>query len=119
MFSNGNTFSIRTLKRLISEFKKWEVKLTNRSSLRLSITERVYHELQLILQEKEKALERLRLLNLVMENLKELEMDLNIWKGQNFYFSASRQMKRFQYSIHWWAEWTKLGKHLGVKANNE
>lgn len=119
MFSSGNTFSIRTLKRLIAEFKKWEVKLTNRSSLRLSITERVYLELQLILQEKEKALERMRLLNLVMENLKELEMDLNIWKGQNFYFSASRQMKRFQYSIHWWAEWTKLGKHFGVKANSE
>ena len=116
MFFNGNTINIRTLKRLIREFKKWGVKFTNKSSLRLTISERVYHELQLVLQEKEKALERLRVLNQAMECLKEIEIELNTWKSQNLYFSASRQMKRMHYSVIWWAEWTKLGKHLGVKA---
>ena len=84
--------------------------------MRLTISERVYHELQLVLQEKEKALERLRVLNQAMECLKEIEIELNTWKSQNLYFSASRQMKRMHYSVIWWAEWTKLGKHLGVKA---
>lgn len=116
MFSNDNPINIRSLKRLIDEFKKWGVKLTNKSSLRLTMSERVYHELQVILQEKEKSLDRLLLLNQAMESLKEIELELNTWKGQNLYFSSSRQMKRMQFSVHWWTEWTRLGKHLGVKA---
>jgi alpha-amylase/alpha-mannosidase (GH57 family) len=115
VFAQGAPFGITRLKNLIAEFKKWEVKLTHRSSLRLSISERVYQELQAILQEKEKALERMQRLNRVLECLKELETDFNFWKGQNLYFSASRQLTRLQFSVHWWAEWTKLGKHLGVQ----
>ncbi len=85
-FNNGN-LNIRELKRLASEFKKWGITLANAPNWQLTVSERIYSEIQRIEKDPEERLERLLNLNQVLKTLNDIGISINFWKSQNLYFS--------------------------------
>jgi hypothetical protein len=118
MFVNGGPLNIRELQHLSDEFEKWDVKLTNRSSLKLAIAERLYQEIKQVEIEGVIAVDRLHNLNRTLEILKKMPIELNIWKTQNLYFSLLLTLPKTNFPAQWHANWQHLGELLGIKVRS-
>ena len=114
-FANG-ALSIRDLKHLASERKRWSVKMTDESAFKLAVSERIFKELKRL---KVKAEEQEILENLinVLKVLDEMEKEVEFWKSQNLYFSLLKELKygeREFPSEKWRESFLDLGKMLKV-----
>lgn len=116
VFYNGNPLNIRELQHLAEEFQKWDIKITNRSTLRLTISERIYREIMAIEKAGIAAEERLQALNRSLEVLSTMPIDLNTWKSQNLYFSLAKTLPKSNFPLAWLQQWQRLGELLKVKA---
>lgn len=116
-FENG-MLNIRELRRLVNEFKRWHVKISDKSGLLLSAGERIFKEIQHMEIEGEGlSLQQLANLNIVMEMLKQLGLTLDFWKSQNLYFSILKSFKsgeRKFANAEWEAAFYRLGELLSV-----
>jgi len=107
---------IRELQRLENELDKWEIKLLDPKSFTLAAGERIFYEIRKIAY-AQVALEHLTMLNTILETLNTIELDLDVWKSQNLYFSMLKEFrsgKRQYLSDEWKAAFLKLGKLLKV-----
>jgi hypothetical protein len=74
--------------------------------------------------EEEKSLTVMETVRTILERLKEIEVDLNLWKAQNYYFSAAREVFPMmtrrstageEGAVRWVELFENLGLHLGVR----
>lgn len=108
--------SRRELRRLYAEFRRWEVRLSNRQAFRLVVEERIFQALQ-ELRVEEPELEHLQTLAAVLETINELELGMQYWKSQNLYFSMLQAFGRGEKvfpSAGWRAAFYRLGEQLSV-----
>ena len=76
---------IAELDRLKDEFSKWDLNITNQKALKLSVSERIFYELRKLALSNY-SFEQINVLNKIFSTLKEMKIDLDIWKSQNLYF---------------------------------
>ncbi|MFT4666759.1 MAG: alpha-amylase/alpha-mannosidase (GH57 family) [Polaribacter sp.] len=84
-FFTKDNLDIDNLKRLSKEIKKWKITLSNEDSFTLAASERIYYEIQKI-EHSEDPVEQVNKLTELLHILKEMNVDLNIWKSQNLFF---------------------------------
>ncbi len=119
-FSNGSFGNIRELRRLVEEFRKWNVRFSDEQSLSLSISERIYQEIKMLEEERGGSLSRSKLvhLNEVLESLRQLGIDPNAWKSQNYYFTLLDKYKLAELVIEdqqTLADFFQLGELLNIQ----
>jgi len=90
-FSNGAHHHIRELKRLAEEFKKWEIEITEEQSLLLVVSERIFHELRRM-QDGAFETDTLHRLNQILQILRDMGVDPEVWKSQNIYFTLLKKV---------------------------
>lgn len=115
-FMNGS-FDIRDLQQLVSEFKKWKVKLTDESSLLLAVSERIYTEVE-ALDTSDASLERLSRTIKIMEEVNAIDLKPNYWKSQNLYWSALKGLRKEKWAFanqEWEEAFYKMGNLLEMK----
>lgn len=110
-------FRIRELKRLAFEMKNWDLSITNESRLLLTISERIYREVK-VLEMPETPLRRLEKLIQVLEIIREMNIQPDIWKSQNKYFALVKGYKNGEWvfsSPEWQQAFFKLGGLLSFR----
>ena len=116
-FFEQEELSISEIERLKNELQKWKITISNPKTLTLAAEERIFKEIQQI-ELAQSDLKQLSSLNTVLENLQSMGVELNVWKGQNLYYSLLKEYKegKRRYADPRWEEAFKyLGKLLKVK----
>ncbi|MEL6866855.1 MAG: DUF3536 domain-containing protein, partial [Bacteroidota bacterium] len=111
--------SIRELQRLSSELEKWDVQLSNEESFMLAASERIFYEIRNVYL-NEVSIDQIKRLNTILQIIKKMGLELDIWKSQNFYFSKMQGYQRGDWvfaSEEWRTTFLKLGHLLGVKVD--
>lgn len=110
---------IRDLKRLVRELKKWNITLSDKASFKLAAEERLHYEMKKLVH-VDIPLENLRTTNTILSILQKIDIDLDIWKSQNLFFSTAKSFQKrereFQ-SEEWKAAFLSLGDLLSVKSS--
>ncbi len=117
-FFEQEELSIEEIERLKNELEKWNVSISNPKTLTLVAEERIFKEIQAIELAKSD-LKHLSSLNTVLENLQAMGVELNVWKGQNLYYSLLHEYKdgkRRYPDVRWEEAFKYLGKLLKVKS---
>ncbi len=116
-FFTENGLHIRRLRQLAEEFKKWEVIIEDPDALHLAISERLFEELQQGKVE-EGAIEPMEKVLTILQILRSMDIEPDIWKTQNLYFSI---LKKFQSGAKSFPDseferlFLELGRQLHVK----
>ncbi len=116
-YINHSNLSIREIKRLVSEFRKWKVKLQDENAFKLSASERVYREVEK-LASSEVSLKQLERIITILDMLEELNIHLDFWRSQNVYFSILQGYQNEEWvfaSPAWEKAFYKLGEKLRIK----
>ena len=110
LFENGN-LNIRELKRLVGEFRKWNIPLKPYPDFLLKLEERIFREVR-VLDDSAQMLQKLQNLIAALEVLEEASVRLDFWKSQNSYFHL---LKEFQSGTLTFpdAEWEQAFYRLG------
>ncbi|MFK7932981.1 MAG: DUF3536 domain-containing protein [Saprospiraceae bacterium] len=109
---------IRDLKRLIRELDKWNIQFSDRASFTLAAEKRLYYEMRK-LASVDIPLESLKTMTTILEIIQTIEIELDIWKSQNLYFStvkAFQKGKRRFVNDEWKETFMRLGELLSVKS---
>ncbi len=115
-FANGN-FNIRELRRLVDELLRWDVAITNESSLKLVISERIFREMKRI-ETSIVTLKDVENLIMVLEILESMPIVINAWKSQNVFYSMIEGYRKGAWvfaSKEWEEAFLRLGNLLRVK----
>lgn len=116
-FFEQGELDIKELKRLGIELRKWGIKLGNEQSFKLAAGERLFYELR-TLSSSNPPLEHIQMLNNILETLKSMGLEPDIWKSQNQYYHMMKGFKNGQWvfsSNEWREAFIELGKLLKVK----
>ncbi|HKK75536.1 MAG TPA: DUF3536 domain-containing protein [Saprospiraceae bacterium] len=116
-FKNGD-LNIRDLSVIAKDIDKWQVQITDRDGLSLEAGECIYRQLQFILAEGFDSTERTEQLNTIMEIIRGMGIEIDLWKSQNLFYSMLKTYNKLpanQKHRDWEADFFQLGKHLGVK----
>ena len=109
---------INELRRLASEIEKWNIKIENISSFKLSATERIFYEIS-ALSPQLASYKTIVQLNDIFEIIyRKMDIPLSVWKSQNRYYRILRsfQKKEAEYPNEAWKDaFFDLGRNLGVK----
>jgi len=116
-FFDSTILNIRELKRLAKELTKWEIDITHPQTLKLAAGERIFYEIQKL---EYIGVHEDQVLSLVeiLETLEKMDLDLDIWKSQNYYFSL---LKRFHNGMltfdnkAWKKAFLRLGELLNIR----
>ena len=115
-FENGR-LNIRELRRLYAEFRRWNIRLADEQAFKLTVSERVFNEIQQ-LDTNEADLERLQSLITILEMLESLNFNLDFWRSQNTYYSMLQGYQKEEWvfaSKEWEEAFIKLGRLLKVR----
>jgi hypothetical protein len=116
-FEKEARFNLREIQRLVSEFQKWNVRITHPDALHLRINEKVYQAIA-SLNTSEEGLQELSALNSVLECIDKLELAAEFWKSQNHYFFLLQKYRSIDWagiSDDWKAAFLRLGELIWVK----
>lgn len=119
-FFDATILNIRELKRLSKELNKWNLSIINPKTLRLSAGERLFYEMKK-LEHASIPQNQLQSLVDILEILQEMNLELDIWKSQNFYFSLLKKYQQEPNSFisdEWKVTFLKLGKLLNIRTPN-
>ncbi len=108
----------KELRKLASEMQKWNVTLADPSAFALAAGERIFLEIQ-NLKESDITLEQLQILNEIFDQLAKMNVEVDIWQSQNFYFYMMKGFKAGKWvfaSEDWQQAFQKLGDHLRIRA---
>lgn len=117
-FFGSEDLNIRDLGVIAKDIDKWQVKITDHEALSLDAGECIYKQLQQILAKGFDSTELIERLNKVMEIIRGMGIEINLWKSQNLYFSMLKTYHRLsedQKQTDWENEFFRLGTHLGVR----
>ena len=116
-FFHASIMHIRELKRLSKELTKWNLKIIHPKTLRLAAGERIFYEIQKLKHEGVPE-SQVQLLVEILETLEDMNLDLNIWKSQNYYFSLLKGFKKGKQHFvddDWKNAFLRLGKLLKIR----
>ncbi len=107
------------LRRLAKEIKKWDISIQNLPSFKLAASERIFYEIK-SLDLAEMSLKQLNLLNDIFEIINGMDIELDIWKGQNLYYNTLKGYQNGEWvfaSKEWKEAFLELGDNLKIKTN--
>lgn len=116
-FFTQDKLKVKVLGKLADEIQKWNIEIGNEASLKLAASERIFYEIQKIASASS-SVEHLQILNDIFETLSRLNIELDIWKSQNLYFSITKGFKNGNWEFSsdtWQDEFIKLGNHLKIQ----
>lgn len=117
-FTTNTRFNLREIQRLVNEFKKWKVRITQQDALHLRINEKVLMAIS-SLNTSEEGLHDLRLLNNVLKCIGKLELAAEFWRSQNHYFFLLQKYRSMSWegiSEEWKTAFLNLGELIRVKS---
>lgn len=82
LFNSEKPLDLREMDQLGGEFKKWDVALSRSRLLNLTISERLFREVNSLEIDKN-AEDRINSLNQIFEHLVQLGLEMDLWKIQN------------------------------------
>ncbi len=115
-FFEGSILHIRELKRLSKELTKWNFKIIPPQTLRLAAGERIFHEIQK-LEDEGVSESQVQSLVEILETLENMNLDLNIWKSQNYYYFLLKIFKNEERQFvnnSWKNTFLRLGALLNI-----
>ncbi len=116
-FFDSTILNIRELKRLAKELKRWNLQITHPQTLKLAAGERVFYEIKK-LEHVGVPESQVRALVEILETLNEMNLDLDIWKSQNSYFSLLKGFhighQEFVDEV-WKKTFLRLGELLNIR----
>lgn len=116
-FFSRSILKVSKLNQLIEEIKKWNLTITDTTSLKRTIEDRLFWEIQKHV-DPTTPVEELEHLIQIIDATQPLGIDLNFWQGQNIYFSTLKMLKNKQQvfpSKAWRRAFMALGERLKVK----
>lgn len=116
-FFDASILQIRELKRLSKELVKWNLKIIHPQTLRLAAGERIFYEIQK-LGHTGVPESQVQSLVEILETLEDMDLDLNIWKSQNYYFSLLKGFKKGKQQFvddAWKSAFLRLGELLNIR----
>ncbi len=116
-----NGLNIRRLVQLAEEFKKWDIQLHDPDRLHLVISERIFEELQND-QLEMGSIEALDKIINILQILRSIGIEPDIWRAQNYYFSLLKKYQNGEKSFPGRAfeqQFLELGNHLLVRTENK
>ncbi|MEO1711858.1 MAG: DUF3536 domain-containing protein, partial [Bacteroidota bacterium] len=118
-FGNGALKNVEELKRMSNELRKWNVQINDATSLKLSLSERLFRELQK-LEKGELTIADLNRLIETLEIINDMGLAPDIWKVQNKYYSAIQGYKSGKWVFankKWEKSFYRLGDLLHVRTD--
>lgn len=116
-FFKKEFLSLRDLRHLAEEVKKWNIRIVNENALRLAASERLHYEIRM-LRTGRVPTEEVKNLNAIVRVLVELGIQPDIWKSQNTYFSQMEDLRLGLWKVKdkaWLQEYYLLGQWLKVR----
>ena len=116
-FFDSTILNIRELKRLAKELTKWKLKITHPQTLKLAAGERIFYEIQK-LEYVGVPESQVKSLVEILEILEEMNLDLDIWKSQNYYFSLLKRFHNGELAFvneTWKKAFLRLGELLNIR----
>lgn len=115
-FFSKDILRIKEINNIKKEFNRWQLNITNKKALGLSASERLFYEMRKLEQNNYDIEDMERLVH-ILETLKEMEVEVNIWKSQNLYFSVLKRLENNEslFDNDKKKTFYKLGDKLGVK----
>ena len=116
-FFDASILHIRELKRLAKELNKWNLKIIHPQTLKLAAGERVFYEIQK-LEHAGVPESQIQSLVEILETVEEMNLDLNIWKSQNYYFPLLKSFKKGERHFvndGWKKAFLRLGQLLNIR----
>ncbi len=110
---------IAELQRLIKELERWEIPMSNEPSFKLAASERIAQEIGQLIAE-DSSPEKLQQLATIIQTLQKMDVQLDVWKCQNHFFSimeSFRSGEREFANEQWKSAFMELGKLLRIKVN--
>ncbi|MEM6724641.1 MAG: hypothetical protein AAF598_11415, partial [Bacteroidota bacterium] len=92
LFINAKPLDIREMNQLSGEFKKWDVALSRSRLLNLSISERMFKEVNALKVDGQTE-DRVNSLNQIFEHLVQLGLEMDLWKIQNSFIAFLEENK--------------------------
>lgn len=117
LFEQEN-LSLRELKHLAGEFKKWDISISSESKVKLVSSERIYKEMEKVYLDQA-TLEDIQRLNTFLKTLSEMGIKPDIWKSQNVFFSKMKGYKNQKWVFlndEWRDAFYELGRLLRVRS---
>ncbi len=116
-FLSQELLSIAELKRIVSEFKKWNVRLEDKKAMQLEVNNSIYNAIVRLRADYTNT-KRMKQLNEIFEQLKQLDLQSSdSWRSQNEYFAITSNPAIFENnkeSAVWKTTFEMVGKYLGV-----
>ena len=116
-FFDSTILNIKELKRLAKELLKWNLKITHPQSLKLAAGERIFYEIQK-LEYLGVPESQVQSLVEILETVEEMNLDLDIWKSQNYYYSLSKRFRNQELAFvseAWKKAFLRLGELLNFR----
>jgi alpha-amylase/alpha-mannosidase (GH57 family) len=116
-FFTRESLEINELKRILDEFKKWHLTITDETTFKLAASERLFSEIK-TMSRQIVSVASLKSLTDVLTLLAEMSIKPDIWKSQTLYFELLEQFEsreRAYSSPEWKTEFLKLGDLISVR----
>ena len=116
-FFDSTILNIKELKRLANELSKWNLKITHPQTLKLAAGERIFYEIQK-LEYIGVPESQVQSLVEILETVEKMDLDLDIWKSQNYYYSLSKRFRNQELAFvseAWKKAFLRLGELLNFR----
>ncbi len=116
-FFTQEKLSINELNRLKQEMKKWKCEISDVKALQLAASERIFREVK-ALSQQDSSPEQIDLLSNIIETFYEMQIELDLWKSQNFFYFTIQKHNENETVLtngNWLIAYKKLGKLLKIR----
>lgn len=116
-FEYQETADIRSLRRIATDLKRWNIALTDEVNVNHAIGERVFREIEKIGLD-ESSLPRLRWLADVLDVVQQMGLKPSIWRSQNVFYLLTKGYRKEQWVFaneDWKDAFERLGTLLKVR----
>ena len=116
-YFNQKLLDVKELKRIVSEFKRWDIRIEDKKGVQLIANQNILKALKRLESNIQNTV-RIRKLNQIFDLLEELDIHPEGWQSQNLYFAIAKNrtaMGNMLDNNEWVEEFTSLGAHTGIK----
>jgi alpha-amylase/alpha-mannosidase (GH57 family) len=115
--TDNGKLHVRNLEHICEEFNRWNLTIADEQAFKLAVNNRIFAEI-CDLEKTDEDIPKLEDLSRVLTLLKQLNVKLDFWQGQNAYFSILKTHEKglWEYpSNEWKKAFEQLGKMLSVR----